>query len=327
MRRVIHPCCLVILSVVIGVVPLASALNVRVNGDRVILRAAPSENSEIVTQVSQGDVLVAQKGLQGEWIEVLPPSRVSFWVYGELVKDGVVNASKVQVRVGPGISYRSVGEIGKGEKVTVRGEYREWLKIEAPPDARLWINRKYVSAVRDEDSVVSKPVAAPRTEVDDEKPAELKKPVARTAERSIPQRRPDVPADAVEKPEVVPVTPAVKPLAPVAEHVPNVSAGRINAAPEAMIKKKLVTSKEQGLLVKREGVIRRAGLFLWRQPSKYRLVAHDKNGVAVTVCYVLGDEEQVASMDGRTVSISGKEYWIQGVKYAAIVPEQIMPRD
>jgi len=123
------------------------ATELKVNGDHVILRSAPNENSEVVTQVLDGDILVTDKDIDGKWIEVIPPEKVSFWVYGELIRDNVVAVSKVQVRIGPGINYKSIGEIAKDYKVTVRGEYREWLKISPPSSCRLWVNRKSVDPV------------------------------------------------------------------------------------------------------------------------------------------------------------------------------------
>lgn len=296
-----------------------SATEVKVNAERVILRAAPSETSEVVFQVSEGDILVAEKAIDVEWIEVVPPSRVNFWVYGELIKDGAVASSRLQVRVGPGINYRTIGELAKDAKISVRGEYKEWLKIAPPPGCRLWVNRKSVDPVEQPLPLVAMPAPADKTAV---------------------------PVKVLEVPErhLAPVKPVVKP--PVS-HLPEeparsilkrdssspsiqLPAERKNTvviSPEMLIKDKLVSSKEQGRVIRRDGALRVSGFFVWRQPSKYRLVVHDSNGVAITVCYVIGDEKTMVSMQDRDVIVQGREYWMQGVRQPVVIFDRILLKE
>lgn len=294
-----------------------SATELKVRGDRVILRAAPSESSEIVSQVSDGDILATEKSIDGEWIEILPPEKVSFWVYGELVKDGVIAASKVQVRVGPGINYRAVGELGKDEKISVRGEYREWLKIAPPPGCRLWVNKKYVDAV-------DKP-AVPETAVDQ------KSGGSSTDKKTVSAEKPVILSKPAVKPPILRVhdEPAVlkKETPPVHVQPPLPSRQTSSMSPEDSIRGKMVSSKEQGRIIQYSGVLRRAGLFVWRQPSKYRLVVHDSHGEAVTLCHLLGNESQLVPLTDRPVTIHGREYWIQGVRQPVVIPDKIVSKD
>jgi len=80
-----------------------------------------------------------------------------------------------------------------------------------------------------------------------------------------------------------------------------------------------------GKAVQYEGTLRRSG-FVWRRPSRYRLVRFDAAGRAFTSCYVLGNETQLAGITGQKLLIKGREYWIQGAQHPVVVPEQIVRR-
>jgi len=121
----------------------AEPVQVTVQGDRVNLRAQPKLEAEVAGQVNDGETLTV-RGAEGEWVEVEPPSRVDVWVHRDFVRDGVVQVSNLQVRAGPGINYSRVGMVNKGDKVEVRGEFGEWLKIAPPPGTTLWVSRPYV---------------------------------------------------------------------------------------------------------------------------------------------------------------------------------------
>jgi hypothetical protein len=117
-------------------------------GDRVNLRAQPVEDAEVVGQMMAGDLLVAPDPLASNaWVRVVAPQSVDLWVYGELLQAGRIAVNKAQVRGGPGLQFKRVGELNKGTTVVSRGEMGDWTKI-APTDACfLWINRDYVAPV------------------------------------------------------------------------------------------------------------------------------------------------------------------------------------
>ena len=222
----------------------------------------------------------------------------------------------MQIRVGPGINYRSVGDLRKDDKISVRGEYREWLKISPPPNCRLWVNRRYVDAI-------DKPVLS-------ELPVEQKTDAVLSDKKAVSVDKPLVLSKPTAKPPMLRVhdEPAVLKKEPPQVHVqPPVPEKRASSvSPEASIKDKLVSSKEQGCEIQHSGVLRRAGLFVWRQPSKYRLVVHDNNGVAVTLCHLVGSETQLAPLADKMVTIHGKEYWIQGGRQPVVIPDKIISK-
>jgi len=58
---------------------------------------------------------------------------------------GKVNAARVNVRAGAGVSYRILMVAKKDEKVVVRGATGEWLKIKCPAGCKGWVFSKFVS--------------------------------------------------------------------------------------------------------------------------------------------------------------------------------------
>lgn len=134
---------------------------VRVKADRVNLRARAEATSEVVGQANPEDQLLLRQ-VQEEWVEVVPPDRIDLWVHRDFVKDGVSTVDRLNVRAGAGINYTVVGALGLGDRVDVRGQFGEWLKI-APSNATVWVSRELVDMVQD--STPLGPVAAAADEV------------------------------------------------------------------------------------------------------------------------------------------------------------------
>jgi len=308
-------CCLLVVICGAGQA-VAAETQLTVTGDRVNLRAAPG-NAKVVAQASRGDVLTAKQGLDdGEWVEIVPPDQASLWVYGELVQDGAVAVSKLLVRCGPGISYRSVGKLGKGDRIEIRGRHAEWLQIAPAGDCSLWVSREYVEPVRTESRERVRPAAPAKEAVlpkkvdegerEEERQVVRKppKPVeeTRASRVFVPSRHPDSHLPALSRPQAYRL---------------ELPAGPLN---------RLVPSEEQGKDVSYHAVLRPAG-FVWRRPSRYRLVQRDKRGRSVTLCFVTGEEAKLASFVGRRLFLRGRQYWVQGVRHPVVVPEKIVMRD
>ncbi len=57
---------------------------------------------------------------------------------------GVVNATDVNVRSGPGLAYYPVGQLTRGDLVRVVGTVRSWYRIAAPVGTRCYIASQYI---------------------------------------------------------------------------------------------------------------------------------------------------------------------------------------
>lgn len=285
-------------AVLLGATSCWAASEMRVTGDRVNLRAAPDDTSEVVSQASRGDTLLGGEP-EGEWVAVFPPDAVDLWVYAELVKDGVVAVSKLRVRSGPGISYRAVGRLTKGSKVAIRGRKEEWLKIAPPPGCLLWINRRYVE------------LAAPTPVAPEPLPKSSPLPTATVSPAPVAKPAPTRPPVIVTP--RYPGLPRTRGAASGGEAPPR----RITGLPTVRVPAGLVASMVQGKRVTLEGTLQGARL-VWRRPSRYRLVRE-----GATACYVLASDRSLSKLAGHRLEISGKSYWIQGVRHPSVLAGEI----
>ena len=135
MKRYAHQGLAVVLALVIqhaaqGVPPV----KVRALKDNTNLRARPALNVEVVGQVSAGEELVA-RSIETEWVEVVAPTNIDFWVLGDYLKDGRVTCRQtVNVRAGPGINFSIVGQLANGAEVALRGNLSPSLLTTGRPE-------------------------------------------------------------------------------------------------------------------------------------------------------------------------------------------------
>ena len=118
---------------------------VRVNAERVNLRARPVADSEVVAQAVEGDRLTVVR-VDGDWAAVRAPTNAETWVKAEFVKDGVAASERLNIRCGPGLSYRMVGSLRSGDHLAVVATRGEWVRIVPPSDLLLWVSRSLVGA-------------------------------------------------------------------------------------------------------------------------------------------------------------------------------------
>ena len=262
----------------------------RVKSDRVNLRARPESAAEVVLQVNQDERLHVLE-VQDSWVRVTPPERVDLWVHRDFVKEGLSVAEKVNIRAGAGINFSVVGQYTRGERIEVRGQFGEWLKV-SPANASLWVSRDLVDVVA--------PVRSPEQ-------SEI--PVVATP------LAPPPPAEPIAAAPSSAEAPSVQPAAPV---TPAAGDGIAQGAPRDL---KLVPLEGQGRLVQREGEIKSAA-FSFGRPSKFRL-ARREGSQYVTICYLRGNSKQLESLLNERLIVSGREYWVQGVKQSVLVLERI----
>jgi hypothetical protein len=166
---------------------------VRVTAAQAAVQDAPRANALVLTQLPRGKSLFATGRTQGDWLEIESPSEVSGWIFGELLRGDVVEASSVRVRSGAGVGFEGLGTLVKGDRITRRGSQGGWVEFEGIPAMRVWVERSMVSAPAAVDlTAAARPAPAP------------------VAPREAP----------VDPPPRVAPTPAPPPVAAVAEPAP-----------------------------------------------------------------------------------------------------------
>ena len=261
-------------------------MQVRVHGSRVNLRAKPALDAEPLGQVTDGALLTA-KSVRDDWVEVVPPEQTALWVHKDFIKDQKVAAEKLYVRTGPSINHTVVATMLRGESLTVRGEFQEWVKIAPPPQASFWVARKLVDVV----------------------------PASKAPPQPVSMQPPAVPVTNAPPPVAVPGVTNAPVVATVESTATNeVVPGDLNLVPLA----------GQGQITQREGVLRLVG-FGFHQPSRYRLAKVVGRRVE-TICYVRGNSAQLNALLDQYLKIRGREYWVSDSKYPVVIPDRIIPR-
>lgn len=78
---------------------------------------------------------------------VLAPSNAQVWVKSQFVKSGMISGGKIKLRSGPGISFRDVGALKQDTPVVEREVHGEWVRIDAPAELILWVNKSLTGPV------------------------------------------------------------------------------------------------------------------------------------------------------------------------------------
>lgn len=260
-----------------------------VKGARVNLRAKPAADAEPVGKVVDGAVLQA-KSIRDEWVELVPPESVELWVHRDFVKDQVVTAEKLYIRTGRSINHAVVGTMARGEKIAVRSEQQDWLRIAPTPAASVWITRKLVE--------LQMPGTPDKAAVADSGAKPLPPPVAISA---------------------------VATNAGVAVAVPTGAVVAMTGFVPEDIQSALIPLDGQGKQVQMEGVLRVVGFSFTRQPSRFRLVRLSGRSVE-TICYVRGNSDQLNGLLDQLLRIQGRQYFVSGADYPVLIPERISPR-
>jgi len=122
-----------------------------VKNDGAIVRAGDNINFENLCALSKSEP-VKIIGRRYSWLKILLPRKASLYIskdYVDLTSDekgiGIISASNVNLRAGPGTKYSIVGQISKPEKVSVLSEDAGWYKIEPPYGTAGWIHSSQIT--------------------------------------------------------------------------------------------------------------------------------------------------------------------------------------
>jgi uncharacterized protein YgiM (DUF1202 family) len=162
-----------------------------VKGEHSNVRSRPSLHSEVVAQLHKGetvDVLehksVSEREKSMEWLRIALPASVKCYVSAKHVTDGTVNVEDLNVRCGPGSSYREVGKLPKGTKVEVVEKKGEWAQIRPTAQCSGWIAAELVQV-----EVAPPPPPVPTASAN---PTEIVTPAVAAPSVSVVNTDPDV---------------------------------------------------------------------------------------------------------------------------------------
>lgn len=140
----------------IGTIGNVSLLNVR---------SGPGVGHGIITRVSAGAVVtLLSRNADASWVEVALAGGVRGWVNSRYVltsfpinslptsipvtvNNAVVTAWHLNVRSGPSAGFGVVGQLGRGEIITLIGRVFDntWVQIVMPNGVQGWVNSRYIT--------------------------------------------------------------------------------------------------------------------------------------------------------------------------------------
>lgn len=135
---------------IVGSVCLASwtsavaADMVSIKGRIVNMRSGPSTATQALWELKKGYPLkVIQR--KGTWLQVQDYENDRGWVSRALTSRTpyhVVKSNVVNIRSGPGTTYRIVGKAEQGDLLRTREKKTNWVKVQPPSGPAGWVSRK-----------------------------------------------------------------------------------------------------------------------------------------------------------------------------------------
>lgn len=177
---------------------------VRVTAGQATVYDAPRSGAVVLGQLPRGTLLRSTGRTQGDWLAVEAPPEISGWIFGELLRGNIVEASTVRVRSGPGVGYEGLGSLVKGDEIVRRGSKGDWVELAGSAKMRVWVERSMVSAPAAVDLTASAPrPSAPTVTASDDR----SEPSSRS-QSNVPTRAP------APKPPPKPVVTSPPPVDP-----------------------------------------------------------------------------------------------------------------
>ena len=325
----------------LAIAPLAASAQqreVRVTAAQANVYDAPRSDAELMGQLPRGKMLRATGNINGNWLEIEAPAEISGWVFGALMQGDVVEATNVRIRSGAGVGFEGIGTLVRGDRIRRRGAQGGWIEIEGTGAMRVWVEQATVSAPAEVDlsanarpaapPVATAPAPEPRREPQRQPPAEPSPVPPPTVVRSAPAHVPP-PAPApvaptpapLPAPRPVPERDPLPPVRPAAPFLPPVEPDRTLSfdAAKALLPEvaRLVREAPQGESVQMQGIVRPTGLGLFR-PARYRLVSSGPYP-ALTAAYLIADTIPLERLVGRDMIITGRRFWLIGVRHPVVV--------
>ncbi|MBN1809068.1 MAG: SH3 domain-containing protein [Planctomycetes bacterium] len=137
---------------------LVEKANGKVNAARVNIRSGPGTEYSIIVTVDK-DTELEVFAYRTDWYQVGLPAGAGCWVYKNYVKVdlpegeidpakapvGVITGSNVRLRAVPDMMMSNVlGELSKGQSVTITGKRGDWYRVRPPEGTSGWMSAEYV---------------------------------------------------------------------------------------------------------------------------------------------------------------------------------------
>jgi SH3-like domain-containing protein len=117
-----------------------------VNQKGVFVRSGPSTEYRVIRSVSRG-FPVQVIGQQDKWSNIKDSVGQEGWIYSPLLgmnNSVIVNASKVNLRSGPGLNFKIVSQADFGAVLLVNNIQGDWYKVTTSRGIEGWLSRNFI---------------------------------------------------------------------------------------------------------------------------------------------------------------------------------------
>lgn len=120
----------------------------KVKKSKVRLRANADLDSRVVRELAKNDLLVVT-GEKNDFYIVEPPAGIKAYVFRSFVLDGIVEGSRVNVRLEPSLDSAVIGHLNSGDRIqgVISALNPKWYEIDPPSNARLYVAKEFIDYV------------------------------------------------------------------------------------------------------------------------------------------------------------------------------------
>lgn len=120
----------------------------KITKNRVRMRIQPSLESPILKELTNGDLLIID-GEVDDFYTVRPPQDMKAYVFRTFILDGVVEGTRVNVRLEPSLDSPIIAQLNSGERVKgmISPLNSKWMEIPTPDTTRFYVAKDFVENI------------------------------------------------------------------------------------------------------------------------------------------------------------------------------------
>ncbi len=120
----------------------------KVKGKKVRLRTSADLDGRVVKELNRQDLLIVL-GEKGDFYAVEPPAGVKAYVFRSFILDGIVEGSRVNVRLEPSLDAPIIGHLNSGDAIkgTLSAQNNKWYEITPPTGTRFYVAKEYIESI------------------------------------------------------------------------------------------------------------------------------------------------------------------------------------
>lgn len=118
--------------------------------NKVRMRLQPSLDGSILREMKADDLVIVV-GEKDNFYAVQPPRDIKGYVFRTFVLDGVIEGSRVNVRLEPDLTAPVIAQMNTGDNVvgTISAQDKKWMEIAPPASTRFYIAKEFVEKIGD----------------------------------------------------------------------------------------------------------------------------------------------------------------------------------